>query len=116
LGHGVSGKDAQAGRIGYELLTPGALDIIGAGTVAGSRGLQLSDNVTIPGTLSVSTLSTGPITIGSVPAAGLGYSLEVGGWNSGSSAGGSILLHRRLVFGPQEGTSTESNLVWSMDN
>jgi hypothetical protein len=117
LGHGVSGKDAQAGRMGYELLTSGALDIIGAGTVAGSRGIQLSDNVTIPGTLAVSsTLSTGPVIIGSIPTANLGYSLEVGGWNSNNSTGGSILLHRRLTFGPQEGTSTEGNMVWNMDN
>ena len=32
FGAGVSGKDGNAGKIGYQTFTPGALDIVGAGT------------------------------------------------------------------------------------
>jgi hypothetical protein len=33
FGAGVVGKEVSAGKIGYQTYTPGALDIVGAGTV-----------------------------------------------------------------------------------
>ncbi|KAA9035490.1 tail fiber domain-containing protein [Ginsengibacter hankyongi] len=37
LGAGVTGKESNAGKIGYETYTPDALDIIGAGTLGSNR-------------------------------------------------------------------------------
>ncbi len=45
FGAGVAGKEPNAGRIGYETFTPGALDIVGAGTNSGGRIVQLWDQV-----------------------------------------------------------------------
>lgn len=40
FGADVAGKHPLAGRIGYETLTPGALDVVGAGTNATSRRIR----------------------------------------------------------------------------
>ncbi|MFC6226061.1 tail fiber domain-containing protein [Hymenobacter artigasi] len=40
LGAGVSGKEANAGKIGYQTFTAGALDIVGAGTLGTNRRIQ----------------------------------------------------------------------------
>jgi hypothetical protein len=40
FGAGVAGKEQNAGKIGYQKFTPGALDIVGAGTNAASRRIQ----------------------------------------------------------------------------
>ncbi len=53
-GFNVSGKQVDAGKIGYQTFTSGALDVVGAGTTAGSRKVKLWDNVEVPGTLTVS--------------------------------------------------------------
>lgn len=45
FGAGVVGKESSAGKIGYETFTPGALDIVGAGTNSGGRIVQLWDQV-----------------------------------------------------------------------
>lgn len=49
FGKNVSGKEANAGKIGYQTFTTGALDIVGAGTASGSRSVKLWDNVTVSG-------------------------------------------------------------------
>ena len=69
-------KAANAGMIGYETTTIGAVDIYGAGTLVGSRGIKLWDNVTIPGTLSsgASTVS-GTLTASGVVTATTGVSV-----------------------------------------
>jgi hypothetical protein len=41
FGAGVIGKEANAGKIGYQTLTPGMLDIVGAGTTADSRQVKV---------------------------------------------------------------------------
>ena len=51
-------KETNAGRIGYQMTTTGALDIYGAGTTAGSRGIKLWDNVTTNGTFAPGGLLT----------------------------------------------------------
>ena len=57
-------KETNAGKIGYALLTTGGLDIVGAGTAAGSRVVKLWDNVTVPGTLAVAgSISTPALTV-----------------------------------------------------
>jgi hypothetical protein len=40
FGAGVAGKHPNAGKIGYQTFTPGALDIVGAGTNATSRRIK----------------------------------------------------------------------------
>ena len=46
-------KASSAGYLGYQTLTSGAVDLVGAGTAVGSRTIKLWDNVTVPGTLTV---------------------------------------------------------------
>lgn len=52
FGKHVVGKELNAGRIGYQTFTQGALDIVGAGGSLGTRNIQLWDNVNTYGTLS----------------------------------------------------------------
>jgi len=40
FGASVAGKEANAGKIGYQTFTPGALDIVGAGTNATNRAIK----------------------------------------------------------------------------
>lgn len=53
FGTGVAGQEGNAGKLGYQTITTGALDIIGAGTASGSRGIKLWDNVLVNNTLTV---------------------------------------------------------------
>ena len=75
-------KAANAGMIGYQTTTAGAVDVYGAGTAVGSRGVKLWDNVTIPGTLSSGTLTvsgtstvSGTLTASGVVTASTGVSV-----------------------------------------
>ena len=61
-------KASNSGSIGYQSVTSGSLDIFGAGTSTGSRGVKLWDNVIVPGTLGV----TGAVTTGGLTASTLG--------------------------------------------
>ncbi len=47
FGKTVAGKETNAGKIGYQTFTSGALDIIGAGTGSGNRIVKLWDNVIV---------------------------------------------------------------------
>lgn len=49
FGKSVASKEANAGKIGYQTFTTGALDIVGAGTASGNRLVKLWDNITISG-------------------------------------------------------------------
>lgn len=49
FGHTVTGKEANAGKMGYQTFTPGALDIVGAGESIGTRNIKLWDKVKIGG-------------------------------------------------------------------
>ncbi len=59
FGAGVAGKQADAGKISYGALTPGTLDIVGAGTTTADRkvkifaegGLTVAGNATVNGSL-----------------------------------------------------------------
>lgn len=61
FGSGVTGKETNAGKIGYSTFTPGALDIIGAGTTNTNRKIQMiaEGGVGITGPLNVSGRITG---------------------------------------------------------
>ena len=48
-------RETNAGKIGYELFTSGALDIVGAGTVAGSRGVRIFDTLTVTNGVQIVT-------------------------------------------------------------
>ena len=60
FGFGTSGKNANAGKIAYELFEAGFLGIVGAGNSVGTRNVKIYDNATIAGTLNVSGVSTVP--------------------------------------------------------
>lgn len=48
FGSNVAGKNQDAGKIGYQTYTTGALDIVGAGTTAGNRKVKIWDQVVVP--------------------------------------------------------------------
>lgn len=56
FGAGVSGKEGNAGKIGYQTFTADALDIVGAGTTGANRKLQFwaEGGATFAGSLTVS--------------------------------------------------------------
>ena len=54
MGAGLS-KESSAGKIAYQLFSSG-LDIVGAGTVNGSRLVKLWDNVEVPSTITTNNL------------------------------------------------------------
>ncbi len=49
-------KANNSGCIGYQLATPGALDVYGAGTLAGLRNVKVWDNMTVPGTINANSV------------------------------------------------------------
>lgn len=63
FGAGVSGKEANAGKIGYQTFTTGTLDIVGAGTSNSNRkikfwaegGATLAGGLTVSGNIGVGT-------------------------------------------------------------
>lgn len=80
FGQGVSGKEPNAGKIGYGSFTPGALDIVGAGTSGTNRQIKL--------------WAEGGLTVGGDIALGLGGNdyrrLALGGGNSSGFLYGSF--------------------------
>ena len=58
FGSDVSGKNPDAGKIGYQTFTSGALDIVGAGNMPGTRTVKVWDK------LEVNTLKTDSIVSG----------------------------------------------------
>lgn len=54
-------KAINAGNIGYQLSTPGSLDVYGAGVGEGSRNVKIWDNVTVPGTATSAAVNAGTI-------------------------------------------------------
>jgi hypothetical protein len=66
FGADVSGKQVDAGKIGYQTLTPGALDVVGAGTAANARkikfwaegGATFAGDVAAAGTVKAQSLET----------------------------------------------------------
>lgn len=64
LGAGVGGRQADAGKIAYALFTPNTLDIIGAGTAAGSRAVKVWGEG--------GTTFTGPVTATTFNGSGAG--------------------------------------------
>jgi hypothetical protein len=55
FGYDVAGKEANAGKMGYQLFTSGALDIVGAGT--SPRTVKVWDNLTVQSNIGIGTFS-----------------------------------------------------------
>lgn len=85
-------KAALAGSIGYQLTTPGTLDIYGAGTAAGSRNIKLWDNITVPGTSTF----TGKLT--ATGGAAVTGGLTVDGKAVTGGTGGTVSLAKKLAW------------------
>lgn len=85
-------KQVDAGKIGYETFTSGALDIVGAGTVAGSRTVKVFDNLTVDKTVNALTVSTSNLTINTtLKMGGLGTDIKTivaTKFNLGTNLGG----------------------------
>ena len=93
-------KETNAGKIGYGTLTTNSLDIVGAGTAVGNRGVKLWDNVTVPGTLAVSSsISTPALTV-----AGASVFAQVNAdWNA--TSGVAQILNKPTSLGGGGGNS-----------
>jgi hypothetical protein len=99
FGVGVSGKEANAGKMGYQTYTSGALDIVGAGTTGGSRKVKLWDNVEIAGALLIGGSSFKAIFCGSASISGSG----------GSSSLQTTITHGWNISGTQTFTFSEKD-------
>lgn len=84
FGAGVVGKEANAGKIGYETFTPGTLDIVGAGTSGVDRKLKLwaEGGTTFAGPVTVSSSYLNVVGAGNEQAYlggdGIGGDIEIG--------------------------------------
>jgi hypothetical protein len=94
-------KQTDAGKIGYGTFDSGALCIVGAGT--GTRTVKMWDNVTVVGSLSPGSLSTGTIGCTNVSINNGGQCLYC--YNSG----GADVVHISKV-------NTSSNYCIRLDN
>ena len=99
FGAGVVGKEVSAGKIGYQTYTPGALDIVGAGTVGANRkikfwnegGASFAGNIGILEALPINKLQ-----IGSMGATGFnGNDLAIG---NGTNAMGIFQSNSSTAF------------------
>ncbi len=92
-------KAVYAGNIGYQLSTPGSLDVYGAGAIVGARNVKIWDNMIVAGTITSSAEITGTITgtlarfgtVGgttlAITGTGAVATLSVGGASGGSASG-----------------------------
>ena len=99
FGFGVVGKEGAAGRMGYQTYTPGALDIVGAGT--STRTVKLWDNVIIQSIITAPTanITTATITTGNLTSLRMvGQSgngrIEMGNGVAGKQAEAGIIAYQ----------------------
>lgn len=99
----ISGRETNAGTIQYAGLSLG-MDVIGAGTVAGERLVNLWDNAQVNGDLTVTgnLVVKGNATISNVTA-GQGYT---------TLAGGFILQWGYFSYNPASGLGSSGNTVY----
>jgi hypothetical protein len=71
FGYGVSGKEGNAGKIGYASFTANMLDILGGGTTGSYRTVKIWDGLTV-GDITTNTLIVGTVTAGTVTASNMG--------------------------------------------
>ena len=115
LGLNTTGKEANAGKIGYQMTTSDALDIYGAGTLANSRKIKLWDNVTIPGSLGVGGAINIPSTTDSTICINMGSDLTKGAYagriyyNPTSGPGSTPMLE---IWGGATGTNSKTIKLW----
>jgi hypothetical protein len=76
FGHDILPKEINAGKIGYQTFTPGALDIVGAGTETGNRKLTVwaEGGATFKGPVTATSLSA------SIEQEAIQTPTLVGGW------------------------------------
>eukprot|EP01116_Phalansterium_solitarium_P016885 TRINITY_DN4018_c0_g1_i5.p1 TRINITY_DN4018_c0_g1~~TRINITY_DN4018_c0_g1_i5.p1 ORF type:complete len:886 (-),score=210.48 TRINITY_DN4018_c0_g1_i5:226-2883(-) len=114
FGAGASGRQSDAGKIGYGILSSGAsLDIVGAGTTVGSRTVRLFDNLIVNNAAQVSGLATfsGGATFSSVvPTFPVGMSIGAAGI---TFADGTVL--KSAFYNPTAGWTTDSSLTMYLD-
>ena len=67
FGMGVKNKASNAGMIGYTSFSSDSLDIVGAGSSTQNPLIRLYDNLTVPGTINVNSITIGGITTNNFP-------------------------------------------------
>lgn len=116
MGAGLS-KESSAGKIAYQLFSSG-LDIVGAGTVNGSRLVKLWDNVEVPNTITTNNLKAVNLctTAGACATVqniinGLSNSLTPGGLGYDIDANGRVdQADQTIVVNCAEGASSCTSL------
>jgi hypothetical protein len=93
FGSGVSGKDGNAGKIGYQAFTTGCLDMVGAGTTASDRRIRLFDKVGVGQNPDIGIFQIGKT-----------GSADFFVLNNATYAGGQY-INQRFLFGSTTGTN-----------
>jgi Head domain of trimeric autotransporter adhesin len=116
LGADVVGKELNAGKIGYEAFTLGALDMVGAGTATGNRRIKLwaEGGLEVAGTIVQEAVQL-PTLLGGWQNYGAGFA-PIGYWKdkegmvhlrgfvgSGNTTGGTVLFNLPTAYRPSGG-------------
>jgi hypothetical protein len=135
FGYDVAGKEANAGKMGYQLFTSGALDIVGAGT--GGRTVKIWDSLNVQTSIGIGTNSPN-ITLdahgtnngigrnrnyGDIHAADKRDSFSIGRWDGSSTTSSNEFTGMRCNvdsyinagFGPCGNQTWISFFTWGCD-
>lgn len=118
FGSNVAGKNPDAGKIGYQTFTTGALDIVGAGSTPGNRKVKMWDILEVD-SLNVQSIASGEweplILLNNWQDYGNGFATAAtyldplgvmhfrGTISGGSTASGTILFNLLEEYAPQYG-------------
>ena len=75
-------KATNAGSIGYQSETPGALDVYGGGPTVGSRNVKIWDSVVVPNAVTSNTITTSRVTFPAGNNVLTGTNIQCGNVNS----------------------------------
>lgn len=109
FGYEVANREPNAGRIGYNLFTSPALEIVGAGADANTRVVKIYDVLVVNGYIDSNSATTGALTVNG--GMGIGKSLFVNGWISVPYNSRITVGHANNIIG-----SVDADGGWSIPN
>ena len=93
FGAGVAGKNGNAGWMGYQVFTPGALDIVGAGTAHPNRTVLIHDR------LGIGVFPTAPLHVNGAGSQTIGTHANLTTAGASGTAVGSFALSDISIIG-----------------
>lgn len=91
FGFNASGKETNAGRVGYQLFGSGYLDIVGAGTTSPNRYVRIFDYLDVQQTVSALAVSANTVTANTVTSTGTTSTATLS-VSSGAHYGGTLTI------------------------